>query len=108
MLSKHVNSAPPAAFTTPARSVAVLPFADMSENHDQEYFSDGLSEELIRVADAGSRPAGSRAYLVVLLQGQVGDHSGDRQHAACLACTRRQRAQVGQYDPSDRSARSRG
>jgi serine/threonine protein kinase len=47
MQSKHVNSAPPASFTTPARSVAVLPFADMSENHDQEYFSDGLSEELI-------------------------------------------------------------
>jgi adenylate cyclase len=30
-----------------SRSIAVLPFVDMSENHDQEYFSDGLSEELI-------------------------------------------------------------
>src|SRR5208282_3853963 len=29
------------------RSVAVLPFVDMSEKKDQEYFSDGLSEELI-------------------------------------------------------------
>src|SRR6202007_1625006 len=28
-------------------SIAVLPFLDMSEKHDQEYFSDGLSEELI-------------------------------------------------------------
>ena len=28
-------------------SIAVLPFADMSEKKDQEYFSDGLSEELI-------------------------------------------------------------
>jgi len=28
-------------------SIAVLPFVDMSEKHDQEYFSDGLSEELI-------------------------------------------------------------
>jgi TolB-like protein len=36
--------------TTPAisdKSVAVLPFVDMSEKKDQEYFSDGLSEELI-------------------------------------------------------------
>ena len=33
----------------PARSIAVLPFADMSEHHDQEYFSDGLSEELINL-----------------------------------------------------------
>jgi TolB-like protein len=31
----------------PEKSVAVLPFVDMSEKHDQEYFSDGLAEELI-------------------------------------------------------------
>jgi TolB-like protein/Tfp pilus assembly protein PilF len=31
----------------PERSVAVLPFVDMSESHDQEYFSEGLSEEII-------------------------------------------------------------
>ncbi len=30
-----------------APSIAVLPFVDMSEQRDQEYFSDGLSEELI-------------------------------------------------------------
>lgn len=29
------------------KSIAVLPFVDMSEKHDEEYFSDGLSEELI-------------------------------------------------------------
>ena len=33
--------------TIPEKSVAVLPFVDMSEKKDQEYFSDGLSEELI-------------------------------------------------------------
>ncbi len=31
----------------PPNSVAVLPFVDMSEKQDQEYFSDGLAEELI-------------------------------------------------------------
>jgi adenylate cyclase len=36
-----------AAPTIPEKSVAVLPFVDMSEKKDQEYFSDGLSEELI-------------------------------------------------------------
>jgi TolB-like protein/Tfp pilus assembly protein PilF len=30
-------------------SIAVLPFADMSQARDQEYFSDGLSEELLDV-----------------------------------------------------------
>jgi TolB-like protein len=35
-------------------SIAVLPFVDMTEKHDQEYFSDGLSEELIdRLASGG-------------------------------------------------------
>jgi TolB-like protein/Flp pilus assembly protein TadD len=29
------------------KSIAVLPFIDMSEKRDQEYFSDGLTEELI-------------------------------------------------------------
>jgi TolB-like protein/Flp pilus assembly protein TadD len=38
-------AAPPAA--APGKSVAVLPFTDLSEKHDQEYFSDGLAEELI-------------------------------------------------------------
>jgi len=37
----------PAVSAPPPYSIAVLPFLDMSERHDQEYFSDGLSEELI-------------------------------------------------------------
>jgi TolB-like protein len=36
-----------AAPAAPEKSIAVLPFVDMSEKRDQEYFSDGLSEELI-------------------------------------------------------------
>jgi TolB-like protein/Flp pilus assembly protein TadD len=31
----------------PAKSIAVLPFADMSPLRDQEYFADGLAEEII-------------------------------------------------------------
>src|ERR1700723_618220 len=45
-------SAPPIAGTSSAqaaleKSIAVLPFTDLSEKKDQQYFSDGLSEELI-------------------------------------------------------------
>src|ERR1700722_9599089 len=29
------------------KSIAVLPFADMSEKHDQEYFGDGMAEEIL-------------------------------------------------------------
>ena len=40
---------PVAAALSPAHSIVVLPFVDMSEKKDQEYFSDGLSEELIEL-----------------------------------------------------------
>lgn len=39
---------PASAIPTDA-SIAVLPFADMSANKDQEYFSDGLAEELLNL-----------------------------------------------------------
>lgn len=38
---------PSRAATTQGHTIAVLPFTDMSPTKDQEYFSDGLSEELI-------------------------------------------------------------
>jgi TolB-like protein/lipoprotein NlpI len=57
VLTKHVAEAKPVLVpavqsvvpqsTIPEKSIAVLPFVDMSEKKDQEYFSDGLSEELI-------------------------------------------------------------
>ena len=47
--SKPGDAQAPAAAVISDKSVAVLPFADMSEKHDQEYFSDGLAEELIDV-----------------------------------------------------------
>ena len=36
-----------AVFNPPPHSIAVLPFANMSGDKEQEYFSDGLSEELL-------------------------------------------------------------
>lgn len=41
--------APPAAPRPADNSIAVLPFADMSPDKDQEYFSDGLSEEILNL-----------------------------------------------------------
>jgi len=39
------KSSPTAAL--PEKSIAVLPFVDMSEKHDQEYFGDGMAEEVL-------------------------------------------------------------
>jgi serine/threonine protein kinase/Tfp pilus assembly protein PilF len=45
--TKNQDTKPSATVPLGIASVAVLPFADMSANRDQEYFSDGLAEELL-------------------------------------------------------------
>jgi TolB-like protein/Flp pilus assembly protein TadD len=35
--------------TMPEKSIAVLPFVDMSEKKDQEYFADGMAEEILNL-----------------------------------------------------------
>jgi eukaryotic-like serine/threonine-protein kinase len=93
--------APSSAPTPPARSVAVLPFADLSPKRDQEYFCDGLSETLqealshvdgLRVVSRTSafafkdkrldvREIGRRLNVVTLLEGSV-QTAGERLRAS--------------------------
>jgi TolB-like protein/Tfp pilus assembly protein PilF len=61
LLDRYRATPPPAApvvRTTAApmseQSIAILPFVDMSEKKDQEYFSDGISEELIDLVTRGT------------------------------------------------------
>jgi TolB-like protein/Flp pilus assembly protein TadD/predicted Ser/Thr protein kinase len=42
-------AAPPTAVAGPDRSIAVLPFMNLSPAKDEDYFSDGISEELLNV-----------------------------------------------------------
>ena len=44
-----VADAPPEVAKTGEQSVAVLPFVNMSDDKENEYFSDGISEELLNV-----------------------------------------------------------
>ena len=43
----HKAAQPAAAVAIADKSIAVLPFTDMSERHDQEYFADGMAEEVL-------------------------------------------------------------
>jgi TolB-like protein/tetratricopeptide (TPR) repeat protein len=45
--SKQAGSQAPAVAAISDKSIAVLPFVDMSEKKDQEYFGDGMAEEII-------------------------------------------------------------
>ena len=53
--SKPIAHTPTAGANTPVRvpisdkSIAVLPFTDMSEKKDQEYFGDGMAEEILDI-----------------------------------------------------------
>ena len=69
-LSKPVTAEHPATAATRAvadKSIAVLPFIDMSEKKDQEYFADGMAEEIIgllsKVPTCTSRQATSSFYF---------------------------------------------
>ena len=43
----QTSATPADAFNPPPHSVAVLPFVNMSDDKEQEYFSEGLTEELL-------------------------------------------------------------
>jgi TolB-like protein len=47
--AEPVDNAPTTAREKPEKSVAVLPFVNMSDDKQNEYFSDGISEELLNV-----------------------------------------------------------
>ena len=85
------------------RSIAVLPFVNMCGEHDNEYFSDGMAEELLN-ALAQIRAAGRGAHVVVRVQGQRQDVARDRAGARGAPCSRAACASGRQACASPRSS----
>ena len=46
---KSISADMPRGFVEPQKSIAVLPFVNLSNDPDNEYFSDGLAEEILNV-----------------------------------------------------------
>ena len=90
-LAKASSAPAPTRTDIPAKSIAVLPFENLSDNKDNVYFSDGLSEEILnslaridglrvigrtssfqfKGKDVDSRTIGERLGVANLLEGSV-------------------------------------
>jgi adenylate cyclase len=83
-------STPPVLEDAPRLSIVVLPFANLSSDPDQEYFADGITDDL--TTDL-SRISGSFVIARntgLYLQGQIGRCETDRPRARSSLCPRRE------------------
>ena len=76
-------------------SIAVLPFRNMSADRDAEYFSDGITEEIINALTGIAPLARRRAHVLVRLQGKGHRRPSDRPRARRAGGARGQRAAGG-------------
>ncbi len=102
--SNHNIANGPTAVAITDKSIAVLPFVDLSEKHDQEYFADGIAEEVLdrlakvpglkvegrassfqfRGKDADTAKIGAALGVAYLLEGSVRKEAGRARVAAQL------------------------
>ena len=102
VISNAPEAQPEAAATQvsadPQKSIAVLPFVDMSPGKDQEYFTDGLTENLLNALGPGERVEGGRAYFFVRVQEPQRRPAQHRRATASGARARGQRAEKRRAD----------
>ena len=101
--------APPAAAKSTRVSICVLPFANMSGDAEQEYFSDGISEDIITDLSKVSSLAVVSRNTAFSFKGTKRRHCPDREAAQGQLRAGRQRAQGrrprADHRPADRRCR---
>ena len=85
-------------------SICVLPFQNMSGDAEQEYFSDGISEDITTDLSQGLGARGDRPQHRLHLQGPVGRRVRRRPQARRQPRARRQRPQGRRPGPDHRPA----
>ena len=93
LASKHGLTTVDAPATTPTqaeavngKSIAVLPFTDMSEKHDQEYFADGMAEEVMNLLAKIPQLKVISRTLAAQFKGRDVDVKNHRLHLGCTLC----------------------
>ena len=84
-------------------SIAVLPFVNLSGDPEQDYFIDGIVEDIITALSRNRGFLRHRPQLVVHLQGKTGRHQAGRARTRRPLPIGRQRTQVGQSRACDRT-----
>ena len=85
-------------------SIAVLPFANMSADKENEYFGDGLAEEVINALAQVTGTAGGRPDVIVPVSRKGYRACGSRQAAERPPSARRERAAGRQPSQGDGAA----
>ena len=92
--SKPATSAAAPALALPDKpSIAVLPFQNMSGDPEQEYFADGMVEDIITALSRFTLAVRDRAQLELRLQGQGHRHPPGRPRTGRALRAGRQRPQ---------------
>lgn len=102
----HPSASP--AHVAPQRSIAVLPFLDLTEGMHEETFADGMTEELIHKLSKVPEFSRSGSHVLVLFQEQTNPACRYSEAAGCCLCTRWKRTQVRRAAAGCGAADARG
>ena len=99
------SASPRPALALPDKpSVAVLPFANLSDDPEQEYFAHGLTEDIITGLSRLRWLQVTASELFVHVQGKRRRCEAGRPRAGCRICLERQRATIEPARADNRAA----